>query len=214
MSQYTEEEQIALIKQWWQRNGKPLMVGAVIALALVLGWQMWQKQQQEQVQQLSTLYQQLLEVSVNQSEADLAVVANLANSLEEIKPAHAYTQYARLILARLAVNQNRLEDAASELKKVVDNPADSILQELAQQRLARVLAAQDKGEQALALLADPGVAAYQATRSELRGDILLQLGRTQDARAAYLEARQAQTSDSAPADVLLMKLDNLAQKDA
>ena len=34
----TEEEQIAQIKDWWQRNGKPLLTGGVLALAVVIGW--------------------------------------------------------------------------------------------------------------------------------------------------------------------------------
>ena len=38
----TEDEQIAQLKDWWQRNGKPLVLGAVIALVLVFGWQFWQ----------------------------------------------------------------------------------------------------------------------------------------------------------------------------
>ena len=43
MSDHTEEEQIALIKEWWQRNGKPIMTGGVLALVIVFGWQAWQK---------------------------------------------------------------------------------------------------------------------------------------------------------------------------
>lgn len=213
MSQYTEEEQIALIKDWWQRNGKPLLVGAVLALALVFGWQTWQKQQTNQAQHLSTLYQQLLETAFNQAEANLAEVAKLTKSLEDLKPNHAYTQYAHLIVARLAVDEERLDDAAAALRKVVDKPANTTLAELAQQRLARVLAAQDQAEQALKLLEGKGVAAFQSARNELRGDILLQLGREQEARAAYVQAKET-LSENAPSSVLTLKLDNLAQKDA
>lgn len=213
MSHYTEEEQIAQIKDWWQRNGKPLMVGVIVALVLVLGWQGWQKKQARQGEQLSVLYQQLLEAGFNRDTPELGEVSRLLQSLQEIAPEHAYTQYARLIVARLAVNEGRLDDAGLELAKVVDKPANSTLAELAQQRLARVLAAQNKANEALELLAANGVAAYQASRDELRGDILLQLGREAEARAAYEQARQSQ-SDSQPGGMLMMKLDSLAQKDA
>lgn len=50
MTSGTEEEQLAQIKDWWQRNGKPLVLGAVIALVLVFGWQFWQKHQINQAQ--------------------------------------------------------------------------------------------------------------------------------------------------------------------
>lgn len=51
MTSGTEEEQLAQIKDWWQRNGKPLVLGAVIALVLVFGWQFWQKHQINQAQE-------------------------------------------------------------------------------------------------------------------------------------------------------------------
>ncbi len=46
----TEEEQIAQMKDWWQRNGKPLLTGGALALALVFGWQAWQQYQTNQAQ--------------------------------------------------------------------------------------------------------------------------------------------------------------------
>ena len=41
----TEDEQIAQLKDWWDRNGKPLLAGGVLALVAVFGWQGWQKYQ-------------------------------------------------------------------------------------------------------------------------------------------------------------------------
>jgi len=41
----TEEEQLAQIREWWQRNGKPLLFGGALALVLVFGWQAWQNRQ-------------------------------------------------------------------------------------------------------------------------------------------------------------------------
>ena len=68
MSDYTEEEQIAQIKEWWQRNGKPLLAGGALALVIVFGWNAWQKNQANQAQTASMLYQQLLEVTLVPSE--------------------------------------------------------------------------------------------------------------------------------------------------
>jgi predicted negative regulator of RcsB-dependent stress response len=44
----TDEEQLEQIKEWWQRNGMPLLAGAGLALVLVFGWQFWQKHQVDQ----------------------------------------------------------------------------------------------------------------------------------------------------------------------
>ena len=65
MTSRTEEEELAAIKEWWQRNGKPLLAGGALALAGVLGWQLWQDRQINQSQAASALYQQLVDISLN-----------------------------------------------------------------------------------------------------------------------------------------------------
>jgi predicted negative regulator of RcsB-dependent stress response len=87
------------------------------------------------------------------------------------------------------------------------------LGEIARQRLARVLAAQNKAEDALKLLDGQVDKAFAASREELRGDLLVQLGRTDDAYAAYKKAK-ASLSEEAAVGGLQMKLDDLAKGDA
>ncbi len=210
MSQYSEEEQIALIKDWWSRNGKPLMFGVILALALIFGWQTWQKQQHNRTQQMSAAYQQLLQAAFAEPQADLDEVAKLLKVLEETSADNSYTQYARLTLAKVALEHERFADAVEQLRMVVDKPASEILGELAVHRLARVLIIQGEQEQALALLEQPGLASYQPARDELRGDILLMLERPELALKAYRKA-MGDATDSA---MLQMKIDDLSQKDA
>ena len=57
MTSRTEDEDLAQIKDWWQRNGKPLVTGGILALAVVFGWQAWQKYQTNQAQGASIVYQ-------------------------------------------------------------------------------------------------------------------------------------------------------------
>ena len=212
MSHYTEEEQIAQLKDWWSRNGKPLLIGGVLAVAIVFGWQTWQKQQANQGELLSATYQQLLDAAFSSEGTSEQNVLKLLQELEAIKPEHAYTQYARMLVARVAVLENRLDDAADLLRKVADKPATATLGELSSQRLARVLAASGKAEEALALLEGKGLAAYRSGRDELRGDVLLQLGRADEAREAYRQAQEA-LDDSSAAGSLMMKLDDLSAKE-
>ena len=35
----TEDENLADLKDWWTRNGKPLVTGGLLALVIVFGWQ-------------------------------------------------------------------------------------------------------------------------------------------------------------------------------
>ena len=55
--------------------------------------------------------------------------------------------------------------------------------------------------------------AFLASREELKGDLLVQQGRTDDARSAYEKAKAA-LSDEAAVGGLQIKLDDLAKGDA
>lgn len=210
----TDDEELAVIKDWWQRNGMPLLTGVVLALVVVFGWQGWQKYQANQSQGASLVYQQLLEAALDPSgKPDAGKVAELANTLKKDFSGTHYAQYGSLFVAKVAVEAGKLDDAASELQAIVDKPADDSLAELARQRLARVLAAQDKAEDALKLLDAKVAPAFAASREELKGDLLVQLGRADDAHAAYEKAKAALSEDAAVGG-LQMKLDDLAKGDA
>lgn len=211
MTTRTEEEQLADIKDWWQRNGSPLLTGAALALVVVFGWKAWTKYQANQAQGASILYQELVESSLTPSgKPDTARVAELAGKLTSEYGGTPYAQYGRLFVAKVAVDAGKLDDAVSELKAVVDKPADATLGELARQRLARVLAAQGKAEEGLKLLDGAVDKAFVANREELKGDLLVQLKRTDDARAAYEKAKAALPEDAA-SGALQVKLDDLAK---
>ena len=167
----SDDEQLAAFKDWWQRNGKPLLTGGLLALVVVLGWQTWQKYQGNQSQGASNLYQALLETTLTPTgQPDMAQVADLSGKLKSEFGGTAYAQYASLFVAKVAVESGKLDDAASELKSVLDKPADATLGEIARQRLARVLAAQNKVDDALKLLDGDADKAFLASREELKGD--------------------------------------------
>ncbi|WP_412460677.1 tetratricopeptide repeat protein [Pseudomonas sp. SC11] len=210
----TDDEGLVAAKDWWNRNGKPLLTGALLAAAVVMGWQAWHKYQNNQSQGASMVYQALIETALSaDGKPDATKVAELSGKLKSEYGGTAYAHYGSLFVAKVAVESGKLDDAAAELKGVVDKPADATLGELARQRLARVLAAQNKAEEALKLLDGNAEKAYQASREELKGDLLVQLGRTDDAHGAYEKAKAA-LSDDAAIGGLQLKLDDLAKGDA
>jgi predicted negative regulator of RcsB-dependent stress response len=209
----TDEEQLAQIKEWWQRNGMPLLLGGALALVLVFGWQFWQKHQLNQAQNASTVYQQLLNAVLEEGGVNAAEVSRLGNLLKKEFAGSHYAQYGSLFVAKVAVESDRLDEAATELRSVLDKPADKTLEELARQRLARVLAAQGKAEEGLALLEGDANEAFAASREELRGDLLVKLGRYDDAHAAYSKAKESLSQDAAIGG-LQLKLDDLARGEA
>ena len=209
-----EDDQLGELKDWWQRNGKPLLTGGLLALVVVFGWQAWHKYQSNQSQGASMLYQQLLETTLTpDGQPDTARVADLANKLKSEYAGSAYAQFGGLCVAKVAVDNGKLDDAATELQVIVAKPANLTLGEVARQRLAQVLAAQGKLDDALKLLEGDSDKAFLASREELKGDLLVQKGRTEDARAAYEKAKAA-LSDEAAVGGLQIKLDDLAKGDA
>jgi len=210
----TDDETLAAVKDWWERNGKPLVTGGLLALVAVFGWQAWHKYQNNQSQGASNLYQALLETTLTPTGTpDTAKVAELSGKLKSEFGGTAYAQYGSLFVAKVAVESGKLDDAVAELKSVYDKPADATLGEIARQRLARVLAAQNKADEALKLLDGDTDKAFVATREELKGDLLVQLGRADDAHAAYEKAKAALSDDDAVGG-LQLKLDDLAKGDA
>ncbi len=157
------------------------------------------------------LYQQLLETALTPSgQADTARVAEISGKLKSEFGGTTYAQFGSLFVAKVAVDAGKLDDAAAELKPVADKPANDTLGEIARQRLARVLAAQNKTDDALKLLDGDADKAFLASREELKGDLLVQLGRTDEAYAAYQKAKSALSEDAAVGG-LQMKLDDLAK---
>lgn len=207
----TDEEQIAQIKDWWSRNGKPLITGGIIAIIGVVGWNSWKNYQSTQSLVASQLYETLVHQALRSETVDLAAVASLADKLKKEASGTYYDQYGQLVLAKVAVDNNKLDDAAAILQNVVNKPADSIVGQIARLHLAQVLLAQSKGQEALAALEGATTPqAYIAAHEELRGDILLSLNRPDDARVAYQKARDS-LADTAPLGVLEVKLDDLAK---
>ncbi|WP_426149929.1 YfgM family protein [Pseudomonas sp. DC3000-4b1] len=210
----SDDEQLGQFKDWWQRNGKPLVTGGLLALVVVFGWQGWQKYQGSQSQGASSLYQQLLEtVLTPNGKPDQAKVDYLAGELAKNFGGTTYAQFGQLFQAKVNVDAGRLDAAAGQLQAVLAKPASTTIGELARQRLARVLAAQGKTDDGLKLLDGEADKAYLASREELRGDLLVKLGRADDAAKAYRKAKDALADDAAVGD-LQLKLDDLAKGDA
>lgn len=114
----TDDDDLAGVKDWWNRNGKPLLTGALLAGVVVLGWNTWHKYQNNQSQGASQLYQALLETSLTPTgQPDATKVAELAGKLKSEFGGTAYAQYGSLFVAKVAVETGKLDDAAAEVRK-------------------------------------------------------------------------------------------------
>jgi predicted negative regulator of RcsB-dependent stress response len=208
----SEEEQVEALKRWWNENGKALLMGIAIAILGVVGWNYYQDQQRQTAETASAYFQRLLgNASASpMGDNERAAIEQDAQMLKDQYSDGAYAQYAALMLAKLAVADNNLEQAESELRWLLINGPESELVALANIRLAQVLQAQGRLSQALELV-QGGNDGWQGRRLEVKGDILLAQGDAGGAREAYTKAKQVATDQGANTALLSLKLDNLVE---
>ncbi|MDX1757293.1 MAG: tetratricopeptide repeat protein [Marinobacter sp.] len=190
----TEEEQIQAIKDWWKKNGSSLLIGIGAALAIVFGWQAWQKQQVQERSAAAAEFSNLLSAYGDQSDENrVETISYVANQLQEEFEDSAYAIYGNLILAQQQlVEQGDAEAAIASLQwaheRAQDHPA---LELVVRSRLARAQLANGQLDDALATVrgaSNPG--SFKALLAELEGDILMAQGDREAAGEAYLLARQ------------------------
>ncbi len=188
----TDEEQIEALKRWWRENGRQLVLSLVVVLAGYFGWNGWQDHRQQQAEQASVIFQNMLvaaQVSPGEklSENARAQVTHLAVTLKDQYSGSHYAVQAAMMMARLAVETGDLETAAKELRWAMEN-SDEPLSLLARLRLARVESARENYDEALSLLDIADVRAMTSSYAEVRGDIYLLRGDSPLAYDAYREA--------------------------
>ena len=199
----TEEQQVEAIKEWWKENGKAVIVGAVVGLGGIFGWRFYQDSQAEAQGAASQAYDKVLTKIQNSG----AESSSDALAFIEANKESQYSVLAALQLAKAFVEAGELDKALEQLNWAKANTKDTAIVSLLTVRTSRVLAEQEKYDEALTQLDSTKEAGWAGRVAELKGDILLRQGNSEGAYAAYSEAQQQ--SDASQA--LQMKLDDLAK---
>lgn len=186
----TDEEQLEVLKNWWDENGTTLVTTLVLGLAAIFGYRAWEDNVRETGEAASSTYQNLVQATSNLDDENLRLTAlNLGEELKNDYEGSAYASFAALHLAKIAVEQGDLAAAQAELQWTIDQNPEAHLETIARMRLARVLVDMEDAPAALASLSEHEPAAgQQATWAEIRGDVYLALGDNGNARQAYQEA--------------------------
>ena len=202
----TEEQQLEALKRWWRENGRAVLWGLFLGLAILVGARFWYRHVEQQAIAASVEYEQLRqELSAGRLEA----VGQRASYIREHFAKTPYAVMAALVQARIAVEKGRLDKAADELRWVLANDPLPEYADEARLRLARVLFALGQSDAALVQL-NPEPSTLRSRYQELRGDILLGKGDREAARAAYTQALALLPAD-ADKSLLRMKLTDLGK---
>lgn len=203
----SEDEQVEAIRRWWIENGKAVVIGIVIALAVVFGWRTWVKHNEAQAEGASIRYEQMLGV-VGDHHPKQAIEAG--RELVEKYPDSPYAVFASFEMAKIMIQRKQLDSAAAQLSWAAQHAAMPELKALARARLARVQLAMNKPAEALKTAADAKAGSMRPEFAEVRGDAYLAQGKRVKARAAYEEALAGYTGVPGKQQLLKMKIDDLA----
>lgn len=202
----SEEEQLEAIKKWWKENGRAVVTGVVLGVALILGWNFWQERQLRISQQASALFQQAL-LAMNEKKSESAL--QLSERLVKEYGDNAYGMYGRLLLAKLKNERADMPGAKQALEGVLSSRADAAYKHIARLRLIELLLANGEFDAARQHVEEAektgGFGTYQSQYEELRGDALAALGSRDAAREAYRKAK----GSGAFSALLDMKIDDL-----
>ncbi|HID81843.1 MAG TPA: tetratricopeptide repeat protein [Chromatiales bacterium] len=182
----TDEEQVEVIKKWWAENGRYLIAGVVLGLAGLFGWNYWQDYTKDRAMQGSTVFAQLQQ-SIQKK--DVTAANDALKLLREKYAATPYAEMGSLAIAGFSATQGDLAAAEENLRWAMEKAKLPEARDVARLRLAAVLNAGKKYQQALDLLEQEALpAVYTSLVEEYRGDALRGLGKLSEARAAYSRA--------------------------
>lgn len=198
-----EDEDLVRAKAWWKENGSSIIGGVLIGTAMVVGYNFWQRYQDNHATEVAGLYEQF-----NQNAQDEAALEGLLGADNNA----AYSQLARMTAAKIASDAGEYEQAEGLLKGILESKTDEGLRSVAVLRLASVYLANEKPDAALALLgahANSGLPLMQARIQVLQGDIHAQQGETEKAKVSYEASILAMQEMGQAFELIQLKLDNL-----
>ncbi|MET0230922.1 MAG: tetratricopeptide repeat protein [Rhodanobacteraceae bacterium] len=201
-----EHEQGELVQKWLRENAMSIAIGIVLGLVLIFGWQQWKAHRAQRSVQAAVEYQALVEAADAKRTDD---VKTISDRLRKDYSDTAYAVFAAMRGAEIANEKGDLKTAADDLSWASEHAGAPALKALAGLNLAKVQLAEGDANAALRTVDAVPKGDYAALAAEIRGDILTQLGRADDARAAYQESLSRLDPQAPSRDLVQMKLDNL-----
>lgn len=187
----SEREQADQLRNWLRENWIWLVAGVALTLAGYYGYRWWESRQAARSVAAGERLGAMLEaIGAGRLDEGVRIAGEVTGEYADTP----YADQATLVLARLDVDAGDFSAAEGRLARVADASKDPDLRTVARLRLARVLLAQGRYDDALAALDKVAAPSVDARVLELRGDVKLAQG---DRDAALEQWRQAQAAVSA-----------------
>lgn len=203
----TEEELLHTIKQWFKKHGKSLIIATSIFLSIGIGWYAAQRQNTNKLQAASVLYEELA-ASLNKQDSNYS--QTLANRLVNDYTHTPYAKLGALFLAKDAIDDGKFDAAKKHLSWVMEKSEIPAVRQIARNRLARVLLAENQKKSALEVISTLDDPAFSPLVEDIKGDIQKASGQKEAAHASYLKASKSWPKGFPGKELIKLKLQALS----
>ena len=208
MMSYVENvfEKEERVKQLWNKYGNHVVSVIVVIMLSIVGLQYWHKHQVKVNAQASVAYENLLSSAVAKKNTE---VEDLSQQLISDYSGTVYAKLAGLLYAKQAAENKQYAAAEEKLQWVVRKASSASFKAIAQVRLARVLIADNKAEQAVTVANAISPTEFQAEANMIKGDAYFSLKNVASAKQSYQAALKAATINTPLYTLIQMKLYSL-----
>ncbi|RMH22270.1 MAG: hypothetical protein D6698_01390 [Gammaproteobacteria bacterium] len=183
-----QQEEVENLKKWWKENGVTVISTFVITAAVLFGWTYWKNYQLQKKEESSRAFAKLVMAPNGQDGIDPPLDTAKLDEYIKQHEGSGYSTLAAFYAAKAFVDKKDFSQAERELRWVIANADATVLQEIARFRLARVLVAQKKLDEALQQAMINNDPAFTGLFAELRGDIHYAKDELESAKEDYEEA--------------------------
>lgn len=213
MSRYdTDEDQVAVIKQWWQKNGTQLLSGILVVVLAWSGWTYWQNTKLNEGLRASAMFEML---QVRQQQGSFGEAMREGLTLMEEQPSSPYSTGIAFMVAKHYFDEGKLALAIENYQWVLDHAPDASLKFVAQLRLATLYSDQERFEDAEKLFSSidksPLSASEKANLAFYQAELAFNQGKLDQARAGYQTVVDAEAAVESIQNMASIKLADLAE---
>jgi predicted negative regulator of RcsB-dependent stress response len=203
----TDDEQLEHVKRVVAENWVWVAGGVVLGAALIFGYRYYDSYRNGRALRAAAQFEELTSALARD---DQGRVRQVADGLMKEYPTSPYADQAQLVLARLSVDSGKPADAIAPLTQVETHSKDAELRHIARLRLARVLTALGRPDDAIKTLAEDTWGAFASQAHEVRGDAFYAKHDIQGAVKEYQAALGAGDAGSVDSSLLQLKIADLS----
>ncbi len=182
-----EQEQLDEFKAWWKLHGKKTLTLVTVLVVGYLGYQGWQYYQDQQSLKASMQYENLLKLDITDAK-NLKAIQLVSADLMDKFSSTPYAGRAALTAAKANFQAHEIKSAKSQLEWATKHAKEDAIQAIAMLELASLQFEEKDYAGALKTLSEKHTAGFDGLFADLRGDVLVALGKPLDAKVAYTEA--------------------------